>query len=84
MTTKDPRYVASTGELRGRIDAAMRAGTSLNQIDGHIIRPQGLNDESEGAMWLYARSWEQGRRGYLARQAATARAARDAHPVGTE
>jgi hypothetical protein len=71
-----------TRELRGRIDDAMRGGASVAQVDAQIIRGHGLDDENEAAMWLYARSWEHGRYGYAARQAAIARAARDTHVVG--
>jgi hypothetical protein len=84
MATSERRYVASSGEVRGRIDAAIRGGASVDQVDAQIIRPRGLDDESEAWMWMYALLSEQGHRAYAARQSATARAARDMRVVATD
>jgi hypothetical protein len=84
MAISERSHVGASGELRGRIDGALRGGATLSQVDAQVIRPRGLDDESEAAMWMYARASEQGQRAYAARQAATARAARDTRVLGTD
>lgn len=77
MTIDRERTLARAEELERRIEVAMRAGASLDQVGTQIIDPSGSDDEHAAALWLYAHSFmERGRQRYGARQALIARNAR--------
>lgn len=86
MTTKQRRYLAGAGELQRRVQDAMRAGASLDQVDEQIIQRSALDDEHQAAMWLSAHAFQDpGRQRYAARRTATAMRARDVtSAVGTD
>ena len=46
--------LASSSLLRREVDAAVRAGKSLEEIDNEILAPCALNDDARSALWLYA------------------------------
>jgi hypothetical protein len=85
MTTKQPKHPTGVRELQHRVEGAMRAGASVDQVEAEIIRPSQLDDERKAAVWLYARSLALERSEYAARQALTVMRAREvATPVGTD
>jgi hypothetical protein len=46
--------LVSTSSLRREVDAAVRAGKSLEEIDNEILAPCALNEDARSALWLYA------------------------------
>ena len=46
--------LVSSSALRREIDAAVRAGTNLEQIDNEILAPCALSEDARSALWLYA------------------------------
>jgi hypothetical protein len=46
--------VVSSRTLRREIDAAVRAGRTLEEIDSEILAPCALNEDTCAAVWLYA------------------------------
>jgi hypothetical protein len=59
--------------LRQRIEGAMRAGASLDQVEAQIIGPSDLDEGEEAALWLYAHACQEGRGRYAAGQASLRR-----------
>ena len=46
--------LVSSSALRREIDAAVSAGSSLDQIDNEILAPCALSEDARSALWLYA------------------------------
>jgi hypothetical protein len=46
--------LVSTSALRREVDAAARAGRTLEEIDNEILAPCALNEDAKSALWLYA------------------------------
>ena len=46
--------VVSSRTLRREVDAAVRAGSTLEEIDSQILAPCALNEDTRAAVWLYA------------------------------
>ena len=46
--------LVSSSALRREVDAAVRAGKTLEEIDTEILAPCALNEDARSALWLYA------------------------------
>jgi hypothetical protein len=46
--------LVSSSALRREIDAAVREGRNLEQIDNEILAPCALSEDARSALWLYA------------------------------
>ena len=46
--------LVSSSALRREIDAAARAGRTLEDIDNAILAPCALSEDAKSALWLYA------------------------------
>lgn len=56
--------VVSSRTLRREVDAAVRQGSTLEEIDSQILAPCALNEDTRAAVWLYAWGcFEQAERG---------------------
>jgi hypothetical protein len=61
IKVRKERQVASVFRLQDRIAGMAQYGASLDRIEREVIDPSDLSSDQKAALWLYARSFVEGR-----------------------